>query len=60
MIQEDLTASEAVGFDLVYQREEYEELIEKIKNQNYDLSFIIKLSSNKPKLNWTQILESLA
>ena len=60
MIQEDLTASEAVGFDLVYQREEYEELIEKIKNQNYDLSFIIKLSSNQPKLNWTQILESLA
>lgn len=40
MIEEDLTASNQQKLELIYQREDIEQFIEKTRNDNTDLRFL--------------------
>ncbi|CDW75874.1 UNKNOWN [Stylonychia lemnae] len=57
MIQEDLTVSESNKMELVFQREELEGYMEKIKYENCDLRFIAE--QNLDLKDWDIIIERL-
>ena len=40
MIEEDVSASNQTKYGLIYQREEIEQYIEKLKSENPDVSFL--------------------
>lgn len=60
MIEEDLTVSESMKIDLVYQREELENFIEKMMKDNQDLRFIASQENFAHNYhNWDNIVNEL-